>query len=180
MRQERPADGNARTAIIVAGMHRSGTSATTRIVNLLGAELARELIPAAVGNERGHWESRAVQDLHNRLLAALGSDLYSPVNFPAAWFDSAEAQPWMDRIGELLASEYGNSSRFVIKDPRISLFLPLWSEALRRAAIAPRFVLPFRDPAAVAASLERRERRLASGNALPPAHGVAAWLRYVL
>ncbi|WP_257387884.1 glycosyltransferase, partial [Tahibacter caeni] len=36
------------------------------------------------------------------------------------------------------------------------------------------------DPAAVAASLERRERRLASGNALPPAHGVAAWLRYVL
>ncbi len=70
--------GKERTAIIVAGMHRSGTSVTTRIANLLGAELARDLIPAGIGNERGHWESRAVQTLHNDMLVALGSDLYSP------------------------------------------------------------------------------------------------------
>ena len=87
-----------RSAILVAGMHRSGTSATTRILNLLGASLARELIPAAVGNEHGHWESRAVQTLHNELLAELGSDLYSPVDFPAAWFDSAAAKPWRARL----------------------------------------------------------------------------------
>jgi glycosyltransferase involved in cell wall biosynthesis len=169
-----------RTAIIVAGMHRSGTSVTTRIVNLLGAELARDLIPAAIGNERGHWESRAVQDLHNRLLAELGSDLYSPVNFPADWFGSAAARQWIARIRDLLADEYPTSTLFVLKDPRIALFLPLWSEALRLSAIVPRFVLPFRHPDAVATSLEMRERRLDSGNALPHAQGVAVWLRYVL
>lgn len=169
-----------RTAIIVAGMHRSGTSVTTRIVNLLGAELARELIPAAVGNERGHWESRAVQELHNQLLAQLGSDLYSPLNFPDAWFGSAAAVPWIARIRDLVADEYVGSNLFVLKDPRIALFLPLWIEALQQSAIAPRFVLPFRHPAAVAQSLDLRERKLASGNALPPAQGVAVWLRYVL
>ena len=180
MSQPPPTTGAQRTAIIVAGMHRSGTSATTRIINLLGAQLARELIPADIGNERGHWESRAVQALHNRLLAALGSDLYSPVNFPAAWFDSAEAQQWTAHIRDLVAGEYPASNLFVLKDPRIALFLPLWSQALRQAHIVPRFVLPFRHPAAVAASLEARERRLASGDALPPAQGMAVWLRYVL
>jgi len=52
MSQPPPTAGAQRTAIIVAGMHRSGTSATTRIINLLGAQLARELIPADIGNER--------------------------------------------------------------------------------------------------------------------------------
>jgi glycosyltransferase involved in cell wall biosynthesis len=180
MRQEQPAAGAQRTAIIVAGMHRSGTSLTTRIANLLGAELARELIPADIGNERGHWESRAVQDLHNRLLAALGSDLYSPVNIPADWFGGAQARQWTERIRELVAAEHPTSPLFVLKDPRTALFLPLWSEALRQSAIVPRFVLPFRHPDTVAASLETRERRLASGDALPHAQGVAVWLRYVL
>ena len=180
MKQEPQRVGAERTAIIVAGMHRSGTSVTTRIVNLLGAQLARELIPADIGNERGHWESRAVQDLHNRLLAALGSDLYSPVNIPAGWFGSAAARQWIARIRDLLAEEYPASTFFVLKDPRIALFLPLWSEAMRQSAIVPRFVLPFRHPDAVATSLEVRERALDSGNALPHAQGVAVWLRYVL
>ncbi len=169
-----------RTAIIVAGMHRSGTSVTTRIINLLGASLAQDLIPPGIGNELGHWESRAVQELHNRLLAELGSDLYSPVSLPADWFGSAAARPWIARIRDLIAEEYSTSTFFVLKDPRITLFLPLWSEAMRQSSIAPRFVLPFRHPDAVANSLEARERRLDSGNALPHAQGVAAWLRYVL
>jgi len=169
-----------RTAIVVAGMHRSGTSATTRILNLLGAELCRDLIPAGIGNERGHWESSAVQALHNRLLAELGSDIYSPVNVPAAWFGSAAARAWIDRMRELLAREYPDARLFVVKDPRIALFLPLWSQAMREEAIDASFVLPFRQPDAVARSLEARERRLESGNALPQAQGIAVWLRYVL
>ena len=172
--------GEGRIAIIVAGMHRSGTSVTTRIINLLGAELAGDLIPADIGNERGHWESKAVQALHNRMLAALGSDIYSPVNIPSDWFDSAAAAQWIDRIQDLLADEYSQPAFFVLKDPRLTLFLPLWLEAMRQSSIVPRFVLPFRQPDAVATSLEVRERRLDSGNALPHAQGIAVWLRYVL
>lgn len=153
---------------------------TTRIVNLLGAELAGELIPAGVGNERGHWESRAVQALHNRILAELDSHIYSPLNIPPDWFGSAAARQWTGRMRDLLADEYALSRFFVLKDPRMALFLPLWLEAMRESSIVPRFVLPFRSPDAVARSLEARERRLGSGHSLPHAQGVAVWLRYVL
>jgi glycosyltransferase involved in cell wall biosynthesis len=161
-------------------MHRSGTSVTTRIINLLGAGLAGNLIPADIGNEHGQWESRAVQELHNGMLTELESDIYSPVNIAPDWFGSAAGQQWTGRIQKLFADEYSGSSFFVLKDPRIALFLPLWLEAMRKASIVPRFVLPFRDPDAVAASLQARESRLGSGNALPRAQGIAVWLRYVL
>jgi glycosyltransferase involved in cell wall biosynthesis len=170
----------ARTAIVVAGMHRSGTSVTTRIINLLGAELAENLIPAGVGNERGHWESKAVQALHGRMLAEVGTDIYSPLNIAPGWFGSAAAQKWTSRIRDLLAAEYATSPFFVLKDPRVTLFLPLWLEAMRESSIVPLFVLPFRHPDAVADSLELRESRLENGNTLPHAQGVAVWLRYVL
>lgn len=172
--------GNERTAIIVAGMHRSGTSATTRIINLLGAAIAEDLIPAGIGNERGHWESRAVQNLNDEMLTAIGSDVYSPVNFSLASLDERLKEQWLGRMRNILAEEYASTSLFVLKDPRITLFLPLWLEALHQLAIAPRFVLPFRHPNVVADSLEVRERRLQSGNVLPQAQGKAVWLRYVL
>ena len=169
-----------RRAIIVAGMHRSGTSALTRVVNLLGADLASDLIPAGIGNTLGHWESRAVQDLHNRILSELRADIYSPVSFSRSWFESPSANAWVDRIETLVRQEYAGSTLFVLKDPRIVLFVPLWIAALNKLAIDPCFVIPFRHPLAVAASLEARERQLDSGNALPLPHGMALWLRYTL
>ena len=40
----------APTCIIVAGMHRSGTSATTRVINLLGADIASNLVAGIPGD----------------------------------------------------------------------------------------------------------------------------------
>ena len=54
--------GRPRTAILVSGMHRSGTSAITRVVSLLGAGLPCDIIDARRDNERGFWEGRAVVD----------------------------------------------------------------------------------------------------------------------
>ncbi|WP_204307861.1 hypothetical protein, partial [Klebsiella pneumoniae] len=82
-----------------------------------------------IGNELGHWESKAAQDLHNEMLAELQSDIYSPVNFPETWFDSASAKIWIDRIEALVGQEYSASDLFVLKDPRLSLFVPLWGVA---------------------------------------------------
>jgi hypothetical protein len=169
-----------RKAIIVAGMHRSGTSALTRVINLLGADLASDLVPAGIGNAQGQWESRAALALHSRMLGELGYDVLSPIDFPHRWLESAAAQAWTGEIAALIAQEYAGAPLFVVKDPRIVLFLPLWSAALRQLAIAPHFVIPFRHPLQVAASLERRERRFARGTTLPPQHGIAAWLRHVL
>ncbi len=58
-----------RTALLVLGMHRSGTSALTRVLNLLGASLPKNLLGASPGNETGHWEPDRLIGLHDRMLA---------------------------------------------------------------------------------------------------------------
>ena len=40
-------------AIMVLGMHRSGTSALTRVISLLGADLPHGLLPPTQTNEAG-------------------------------------------------------------------------------------------------------------------------------
>ena len=49
---------HSRDCIIVLGMHRSGTSALARVLNLLGVDLGTNLLPAAEDNETGFWEHR--------------------------------------------------------------------------------------------------------------------------
>ena len=61
------------TAILILGMHRSGTSALTRVLNLCGVDLGTRLIPPAAGNnENGFWEHVDAVDMHERLLLQLG------------------------------------------------------------------------------------------------------------
>ena len=62
-----------RTCLLVLGMHRSGTSAFTRILNLMGAKLPKQLIGALPGNEAGHWEPERLVLLHDQMLAEAGS-----------------------------------------------------------------------------------------------------------
>jgi hypothetical protein len=55
----------------------------------------------------------------------------------------------------------------MVKDPRLSIFFPIWREALDR----PLCVLVWREPAAVARSIERRD-------GLPLVAGLALWEEY--
>src|SRR5580704_18526179 len=77
-----------RTCLLVLGMHRAGTSAITRILNLMGAELPKQLVGALPGNEAGHWEPERLVLLHDQMLAEAGSswrDLrpFDPAQLPA-------------------------------------------------------------------------------------------------
>ena len=46
-----------RRAMLVVGMYRSGTSAATRIVNLLGADMLDNLLSLSQDNLLGYWKS---------------------------------------------------------------------------------------------------------------------------
>lgn len=66
-----------KTCFLILGMHRSGTSALTRIISLAGAELPRVMIEATAGNRTGHWESQNLVLTNDRILEAIG----------LSWFD---------------------------------------------------------------------------------------------
>jgi hypothetical protein len=54
-------------------MHRSGTSAITRVLSLLGAALPAHLMGATSINPQGFFESDPINDLHESLLEYFGT-----------------------------------------------------------------------------------------------------------
>jgi hypothetical protein len=149
-----------RLCILVCGTHRCGTSAVTRVINLFGADIARDLIPATSDNIRGYWESAAVIGIHDHLLNSIGprhTDPFDPLSLPATWQDTEQAQRAKYRLMDQVETEFAGSSLFVVKDPRISRLLPLWIDVLQALHIDVKIVIPFRNPLEVAASLAQRD-----------------------
>src|ERR1700674_2682468 len=105
----------ARQAILVLGMHRSGTSALTRALSLLGAALPKRIARATPSNEAGHWEPERLVHLHDEMLGEAGHRwddwrAFDPLAFGAGRFAHYRAE-----IGRLVAEEYGDAPLIVIK-----------------------------------------------------------------
>ena len=161
-------------AVIIAGMHRSGTSALSRTLNLVGCDMAKELVGGdSRGNERGHWESQRINELNNEILASAGSRWDDWEAIARGWYDSPAYVKYFARARAVLELEFGSSSLFVIKDPRFCLLMDLWIKAVESVGAAPLVVMPIRNPLDVAASLEHRD-------GIDPAIGRLLWLRHVL
>lgn len=162
-----------RRAILILGMHRSGTSALTRTVNLLGAATPQTLMGATSGNLRGHWESKPIVDLNDEILAACGHRWYSRRRITVSPIDVVRANGMWQRLRDTLDSEFESASTVVLKDPRISRLVPLYSEALTEAGYAVEAVLTLRNPLEVAESLARRDD-------MEPRRALGLWMRYTL
>jgi hypothetical protein len=141
--------------VLVLGMHRSGTSLTTRLVNLLGPNLCRpeDLARGRGGNERGHWESVPLVAENDRLLALVAS----------RWWCPPTGRAEVDRlIGDADAREHAReafershpTTPWVWKDPRTCLLLRFWVSAL---GTRPAAIIASRDPLDIAASLRARD-----------------------
>ncbi len=164
-------------AILVAGMHRSGTSALTRVLNLSGCDLPKTIPGPDPYNPKGYWESPRFMDLNDDILASIGAIWYDfHSSFDSSWYASPVADAFRKRALADLYHEFGESRLFVLKDPRICRLLPFWIEALNAFDAEVRIVLPLRSPLDVVASLRSRSHP----RGLPPAFGHLLWLRYVL
>src|SRR5262245_44545850 len=60
--------GRKRAAILVLGVHRSGTSSLTHLLSLLGAKLPERLLGPGHGNPLGHWESAQLMQINEEIL----------------------------------------------------------------------------------------------------------------
>ena len=149
------------TAVVVLGMYRSGTSALTRALGLLGSSLG----PSA--NLGKFWESRAPRGRNERILAAFGGGWDCPPIMPEGWVDAPEVREVRPDARAALAT-FGAAPVFTWKDPRTCLTLPFWLELLDEP---PVIVFTHRHPLEVAESQARRDH-------LGTAHSFALWERY--
>lgn len=162
-----------RRGIVVLGPHRSGTSAVAGMVMLLGVDGPENPLPPTAANEAGYWEPAPIVQLNDEILQSLSSGWNEVGQIPEFWLDKAFAADYLDRAVELLAEEYGASSLFMLKDPRISRMAPFWAAALRAVDAVPGWVLTIRNPLEVAASLHERDGILPNG-------GLLLWLWHTL
>lgn len=128
-------------------MHRSGTSALTRALGLLGAEMGSS------DHLGRHWENRHLRNVNTRLLDSAGGAWDSP----PAWvkIDQAGADGLPDMASARIRQVFGSADVAVWKDPRTCLTLPFWLPLIGED---PVIVLIHRHPYEVARSLETRNR----------------------
>ena len=170
---ERTEERLDRTAVLVLGMHRSGTSSVAGAMVRLGVVPPLNLIPPNDENPKGFWESTVIVGLNDEILAAGGSHWDDWRPFDPGRIDPALAFTLKTRARSALIREFGEASLAVVKDPRICRLIPFWSSVLQDSGWSPRAILPLRSPLEVASSLERR-------NGIPLGLGCLIWLRHVL
>jgi len=143
-------------ALVVLGMHRSGTSALAGCLARLGAVRPRTEIAPTVNNPKGYYESEPVMAFNDRLLALMGS-AWHDCRGPDVGLISAGVRRDLAREARaLLADEFGAAKMIVLKDPRLCRLMPLWGDFLDRAGYEARYVLPVRRPLHSALSLRTR------------------------
>ena len=160
-------------AVVVLGMHRSGTSALTRVLNLLGVELGAALMAAAAGNETGFWEHQGVVDIHAALLGELGMTWDDPRRLPEGYLGSNAAGVARTALVDQLRDEFDGKPLWGVKDPRMCRFLPLWREVFDALNTTPSYVLLLRHPLEIARSLHQRDQMTQS-------RGLLLWLRHMI
>ena len=116
--------------IAVLGMHRSGTSAITRGLELLGVGLGSNLHPAGFDNPKGFWEDRRVIQINEELLALQGS-AYDRLGLAQQALPSgAKLSHIKLKAIQLLQTQLtAGEGIWGFKDPRTCRLLPFWLES---------------------------------------------------
>ncbi len=163
-----------KTALLVLGMHRSGTSALTRTVSLLGGQLPKKLMAASQNNNaEGFWEPQDVYEHNEYLLKTFGSqwDDWRPLSSSAQ--ATTDLQEYTETQSRILQDNYPDATFIVLKDPRMCRLYPLWESAFTQNQFEPAALIALRHPLEVADSLQARDRFSTNRSLL-------LWLRHML
>jgi len=162
-----------RTAYLVLGMHRSGTSAVTQMLALAGAALPQNVMGGDEHNAKGYFEPWKIAMFNDARLRAGGAAWDDIFAFPYRPLDTRAERQWLNRAAALFEEEYGQARHPLLKDPRVTVLMPFWRAVLTELDVAARCVIPVRHPLAVAGSLARR-------NGFAPEKSVLVWTAYML
>jgi hypothetical protein len=170
-----PAD-HPRKVLFVAGAGRSGTSTMAGLMQILGLHVPQPEVVADESNPKGFGEPQWLVTNHERLLREAGVQVSDAR--PDAWVETGRvsaleheqqlAATWLDR-------HFSVSPELVVKDPRLSWFLPLWQATAVRTGATPVYATMLRPPAEVVGS-----RQAYYQSRLGAAHLAASWLNMLL
>ena len=148
-------------------MHRSGTSLTASLLQSVGVDIGKNLVGAADGNIKGHFENIDFVEFHKEVLRSHKLDEQG--------FTLKSEIPVAESLIEKAQNIIRQNSQIPVwgwKDPRTTLFLDFWIKLLPNA----NFIFVYRSPWEVVDSLYRRgtDEILLS----KPQLALLAWIHY--
>ncbi|OOE73698.1 glycosyltransferase [Salinivibrio sp. ML290] len=156
--------------VVVLGMHRSGTSALTKALEVLGVSLSENLMPEGEFNPKGHWEDLDIVAINDKLLAYYGCVWFSPYQ-PELDLDDPFVDALIDEAVALLLTRIETLGYYGFKDPRTSRLLAFWQAVFARAAVSPKYVYALRNPLDIVKSLQKRDQ-------FAELHGYLLWAHH--
>lgn len=152
--------------LIVLGMHRSGTSLTTGLLQSAGLHIGEALMPASASNPKGHFENVEFYRFHQAVLRSQGVNddgwtLQDPI---------AVEEPYIQEA-QILIQRQAAAPVWGWKDPRTVLLLDFWSQQLPDS----KFLCVYRAPWEVIDSLYRRGDKLFQKQ---PELAAKVWIHY--
>lgn len=142
--------------IVIAGMHRSGTSLVASFLSSLGIGLGERLLAADAGNPRGYFEDADFRELQGAILTDCtpeGDGGHRDWGWTESErLDRGRLGRWTEPARALAAARSSRPGLWGWKDPRTTLLLDFWDGILGGQAV---YLLLYRFPWEVADSMQR-------------------------
>ena len=138
---------------MVLGMHRSGTSALSGMLQAAGLQAPSDVLGASAGNPLGYWESRRLVGLTDRFLDSLGCSWSQLFLAPRCWMHDETTTEWVEEYLNAMAQCFDSDQHIVLKDPRLCLLLSPLCSAWFGADVVVDYLLMLRSPIEVISSL---------------------------
>ncbi|MDF1697420.1 MAG: glycosyltransferase [Saprospiraceae bacterium] len=158
--------------LFISGMHRSGTSALSGLLNQMNFNIGHSVMNAKFDNPKGFFENRRISNFNERLLLHLNASWNFPHGITENWIQKAHLDDFYQEAADLFESEFDSSQPILIKDPRLSLLFPFWEQFCERHLLDARFLIALRHPIEIAHSLKSR-------NGFSLNHGLFLWYHYI-
>lgn len=143
-----------KTAVFILGAPRSGTSATTGCLKLMGLELGQNLSVPQSWNPKGDFEDQDTIDVNRSVLRILGLSPYGTFLRDFTVMDDKYTAA-KALVKEHLSKHFASYSRFGIKHPKMCLLLPLYIESAQELGYKVLIVKVRRNPVEIITSLNK-------------------------
>lgn len=134
-------------------MHRSGTSLVAEALSKAGVDLGTNLYPEERNHDLTFFEHQDILKINEEILRTLHSSYDDIHALPPKWNTSMYVAPFKEKIKEILWRDFPSTPIFAIKDPRISILLPLYLEVIRSLPLNAKFIVCERSDMEIAFSL---------------------------
>jgi hypothetical protein len=142
---------------VVLGMHRSGTSLITKLLECFGIRLGDKLLPAADDNQKGFFEDYEIVNLNEKILGHIRND-HLDIEVLHESDLSKIPVSFSDEAVSIIKNRLERYDLYGLKDPRICKLLPFWNEVFKTLDIEVNYIILVRNPKSVVDSLVFRNK----------------------